>query len=269
MKLGAIIRLAAIALGILSATIMAQRGFEIRFNEYFLGFLDRVGDLVGIPLTPVEVFLVRPALRLLHALGLKIELHDHWKYAFILVWLLLRSLARVVASWQFEFRVDTVFNFTWGGFCALLAGVLAGTVPFSDPGVFWWPFAFSFLFVAGLVSRYDTLTGHERKTQLGALGVFRLLLFVFIGILALLAARVNPLKSPFFEATRAPSLAYLATFIGFLGALALMIGAVRRDGEGDTWWQKWLGSTGGRMGLDVLAVLGGAAFITWAAHALA
>jgi hypothetical protein len=122
MKFGAIFRLAAIALGIVSATIMAQRGFEIRFNEDFLGFFDAVDHLIGGMLGPVEEYLIRPALRALAALGVEIQLQDHWKYVSILLWLSLGSWARGAASKRFP--QWSVFQIVWAVLCALLGGVL-------------------------------------------------------------------------------------------------------------------------------------------------
>jgi hypothetical protein len=263
MKFSTILRLAAIALGIVSATIMAQRGFEISFDEDFLGFLDWVGGIVSVPLAPLGALIVR----LLHSLGVEIELQEHWKYAFVLMWLLFGSFARANAA--AELPGLAAFVFVWGGFCALLSGVLAGTVPLSDPGVFWWPLACLGLFTVGPPAWVATID----RTQGGAwLGDFRISLASLLwpmGVFILLPTVAVLMLFSFFETTTAQGLASLTAWIGLMGLFFLIAGAFDRKGEGDTWWQKWLGSPVTRIGLDVLAVLGGAAFLTYAAHVLA
>jgi hypothetical protein len=268
MKFSTILRLAAIALGIVSATIIAQRGFEIRFNEDILRFFEMVGEITGLIVTPFELILIRPALRLLATWGYQIELQEHWKYAFILLWLFTGSLARATASARHPGWA--AFAWIWGGFCALLAGVLAGTVPLSDPGVLFRPFACFFLFFVGASAWRATFYRREGETWLGAVGLFGALGLLATGIFSiLLAAGIIPSGFLRSGAISAPGLATLTAFIGILGLLYLILGAFRPGRDGDTWWQRWLGSRPARIGLDVLAVLGGAAFLTYAAHALA
>lgn len=263
MKFSTILRLAAIALGIVSATIMAQRGFEIRFNEDFLTFFNSVGEIVGVIVTPIEIVL-RHVLAWFSSLGVEIELQDHWRYAFILMWLFLGAWARAQT-------VFAAFTFIWGGFCSLLAGVLAGSVPLSNPGVFWWPFACYLLFLSG-GSVWIATAYRNQNTNYNWLEVFWGVFgrrFFFSVVLAVIANVAIFLLFPLLRETSAPYLATLAVFVGLAGLINLVEGAFRRAREGNTWWQQWLGSPNARMGLDMLSVLGGAAVITYLAHVLA
>jgi hypothetical protein len=63
-----------------------------------------------------------------------------------------------------------------------------------------------------------------------------------------------PFRGMFFEATPAPGLATLAALIGIIGGGSLFLGATDPDGQGESWWQKWLDSPITRIGLGVLGV---------------
>src|SRR5262249_19220776 len=139
-----------------SAVLLAHSAFGIRFNEDFLLFLGIVGDAIGLIVTPFELLLVNPVVRWLHTLGLVFELHDHWRSAFVLLWLFIASATRAFNSPALVFggagagaAIRSLFRWVSAAFAALLGGALAGTVPLDDPAVLWWPVAAYFLFESG------------------------------------------------------------------------------------------------------------------------
>jgi hypothetical protein len=156
LKLGTIVRLALIGLGIASAVLLAHSAFGIRFNEDFLLFLGIVRDTIGFIVTPFEVLIVQPVVRWLHEQGWALELHDHWRSAFVLLWLFNASEMRTNASPSFIFggagagaTIRIPVRWAWAALTALLGGVLAGTLPLNYPAVLWWPVAAYFLYSSG------------------------------------------------------------------------------------------------------------------------
>jgi hypothetical protein len=152
MKAGAIVRIALIGLGIASAVLLAHSAFGIRFNEVFALFLDLVRDFIGVLVLPFELVIVKPVVRWLHELGLVFELREHWKNAFVLLWLFNASAMRAVAPLSLMLggagagaAIRTPWHWAWAALAALLGGALAGAVPLDHPAVLWWPVAAFFL----------------------------------------------------------------------------------------------------------------------------
>lgn len=156
MKLGTIARLALIALGIASAVLAAHSAFGIRFSEDFVLFLGIVRDAIGFIVTPFELLIVNPVVRWLHEQGLVFELRDHWRNAFVLLWLFNASAMRANASPSLIFdgagvrlTIRISIRWAWAALAALLGGALAGTVPLDHLAVLWWPVAAYYLFESG------------------------------------------------------------------------------------------------------------------------
>lgn len=154
MQSGTITRITAILFGIASAVLLARSAFGIRFNEDFMRFLDIVRDIIGVVVTPFELLIVKPIVRWLHDQGFAFELRDHWRNAFVLLWLFTASEARSRTSRPVgpPASVADLMHYyparvwMWGALAALLGGVLAGTVPLHHPAVLWWPVATFFLY---------------------------------------------------------------------------------------------------------------------------
>lgn len=152
MKLGTFIRIAAIILGIASATLLAHSALGIRINESFELFLAVLRDIVGVAVLPFELLIVAPIARWLHEHGFVFELYEHWHSAFVLLWLFNIGSMRSAAPLPGEIDEETfltAIRWTWAAFTALLGGALAGTVPLDHPAVFWWPVTALLLFGGG------------------------------------------------------------------------------------------------------------------------
>jgi hypothetical protein len=154
MKLETIGRLLAIAMGIMSAVLLARDGFNIPLNEYLDAVIQTYDDTFKtIALTLFEP-LIHAIFACLREYGWHLNLFEHWKYAFVLLWLFNASFSRGFATTPSgPEQTEYVFNFSlrwiWAALTALFGGVMAGTVPIGDPSVFWWPIAAFFAYRLG------------------------------------------------------------------------------------------------------------------------
>lgn len=144
-RLDAIIRIAAIVVGIGSATLLAHSALGIRFNEDFLLILRLVENTVGLIVLPFELLFLNPFVHWLHAQGIEFQLYPHWKNVFVLLWLLYAAVQRAVSpvallAGQEGIKVafHTASRWVWVAFAALIGGSLAGTATLNDPAILWW-----------------------------------------------------------------------------------------------------------------------------------
>lgn len=187
---GPLLRLLGILLGVAAAIGLARSGLGFRFRHDFLFLLDALDWLVGPFTWPFDVFIVRPLARYLHEQGVLFELREHWRNAFVLLWLFNSRFLRAQFPSSFQLVITSgtpdalviSFRWIWAGLTALLAGVLAGTVPLAHPAVLWWSAAGYFLFRAG----DDVLTTYFLKLTTEARGgVLALVLSSAFALLAL------------------------------------------------------------------------------------
>ena len=240
-----ILRLLAIALGIVSAAIMAQRGFQISINEDFATFFSAVDNLIGGVVEPLH-FVVGRVLDWLRSLGWNVpHLQPGWKYVFVLLWLIFSSVARgqaagKAASWRLR-----IFVWSWGGICAAIGGVLSGVTGDISTGA---AFAYSLWCVGYLLWNLNTIgLRWWLWKSFGVTGLFCLASTIYL-------LTFRP------EVASGMGLAPVAIFALGAGLLWLLMGPIDRN---------WLRSWNGRAGVDILSVLGGAAIITLLAHELA
>jgi hypothetical protein len=259
-----------IPIGIMSALALARDGFGFKL----LPWLDAVITAYGILFDDLFLDIVLVSFEPLFALlknwfDLNWNLYPHWKHGFVLLWLFFAAWERTALKPDAVQRWRDVPLWIWffvaigwisAGLIALVAGVLSGTVPLEHPAVLWWPMAGFGLFIAGAGARQDWLASRrDRKPWASALGITALFIVIGSALMAL----------PMISNSRSPGLATLAILIGSLGVLSLLVGTLFPEGEGNTFWQKWLGGRSMLLGLDVLAVLGSAAIIVWIAQQFA
>lgn len=191
--IGTIVRLLAIALGIMSATAMAVNGFEVPVNQGLMDVLEGVRELVGTIVWPFEKLIVMPVVNWLHAQGARFDLYAHWKTAFVLLWLYFAAFSRAAVATGYSLG-RTVYVWLLSGVCALAGGVLAGTAPLSHPAVFWWP-ASALLFsdIALRAMNAARGSGDLRITWLTYFAPVALAYFAVAAFCALMAASVRTL----------------------------------------------------------------------------
>jgi len=255
MNFSTVLRLAAIALGIVSAIVIAVRGFEVPVSQAFVETLEGVREFVGTIVWPLDRLVVTPIVMRLRALDIEFELFDHWKDVFVLAWLFMAATARAYGDWgRWQ---DMAFIWVVGALCALLSSVLAGTATLSSPNIFLWPLL-GFLIWAAAITRWRV----SRKDWWPTLLAEVIVPATVVGLTAY-AFGFLIVSSP------SPGLVSLTAFVAIWGVLAIGEGVFDLSGNGGTWLQHLPSELKIRIGIDILSVLGGAAFIVYAAHQLA
>jgi hypothetical protein len=229
-----ILRALGIAVGIFAMWRLARIGFNVEFNDVFQAFLDRMRKFFELDavIDVIEEWCVVPTLTWLRGFGWTIP-HpgDHWRPVFTLEWLLLAAAARNLPG-------NIAVQIAWAFVCALLAAVAAGTQPPTTWAVVLWPIAALLLFGAGLLGKFGA-TG----LALGAAA-----LFAAVGVFD-----TTPTKASLGFVNNSPALLNLVGLVGFIGLGMLMVGLT----NGGTWRER-LTDPSTAIGLDIVAVMGGA-----------
>jgi hypothetical protein len=259
-----VLRIALILLGIMSATLMGQEAFGAQWSERFLAVLAVIRDAVGTLVAPLDLLVVQPGLRILRSWGVDITLHDHWKHVFVLMWLVLGAWAKFQTAAQptLAFRI---FNFVWGFVCAAAAGVASGTAEYHERALLFWPLAALCLYFTGRYARTLLFERHDATvTTLTALCLIGSA--IFTGYCTLVAVGVVPMAPFSADGLPNPGLAMLAAFVAFFGFYLFMMPSIKRGG--DIEFGEWLHARQAQAGIDILSVMGGAAFLVWLGNVL-
>lgn len=256
-----ILQAAAILLGIASVLVFARDGLHFFVDQTLSYTIIVVDGWLGLVLDwpPIRSVLqsLLAALQSLLGIEFDLQLMPHWKQAFVLMWLLLRAFARatsaVTGPWTSAFR------FANGFVCATAAGLMAGTVDLAHPGIFFWPLAgfFFYLYLNCLWAALpDQPVGRRLLTSIAG---------IFFGFLALICAvfAANFMKQETWGGVWSPSpwMWALAALVTLVALFSLFIAARGPASAGEHWFWRSAKSPGGRMGLEILAVLGSAALI--------
>lgn len=249
-------RILLLPLAILSVIVLARDGFRIPLNLYF----ERVLDIYDDMFRTIAVLIFEPAIRtVLAAVGqwleIKLILLPHWKYVFVLWWLVFGAIARAV---QVRRPLRMGAWYAWGGLCALLGGVVAGLTPLSSSGFLLCSSAL-FFYLCG-VFVYTAL--QESLTLRTGGWAIASALVITIGVSSFSGIFYDPRGGSF-------GLKVLLTTIAVFAA-GIMISAIgparHRAASTGSFWREYLGDRELTVALDVLAVLAGAATITCVAY---
>lgn len=239
-----VFRVLVIVLGMGSAITLARNELHIGLNQYFDAVVEFY-DSKFKDVTFVVVDLLRTWLRI------DLNLLPHWKHVFAVLWLLLGSLARNRLEIVPPIDANNApprtlrMHWLWGGVSALIAGLIAGTLPGDGDGVFWCAVFGLLLYWVGLYLWHRWWRRHWLTARFGAdlarLGIFAAIGFVIGHAVATPAAGLVSIGATTFI--------YAAWYI------------VR----GASYWDR----DEAFIGIDILFVLSGAFLFLLVGHALA
>jgi hypothetical protein len=253
MTFGTIVRIAAIALGIMSAVILARDGFNIALHEY----LDAVIQVYDDAFKDIALIVFEPLIAAVFTLfrdwfDWHLQLYGHWKYCFTLTWLYLAACARTEAP------KNKLWSNLWGGCLALLVGVSSGVVPVTHWGVFLSP-------VLG-TAVYWLAADFPTQVRVAGVGGFLeglpygfAVWFRRVGAFALLSLPVGHLGLSSENSWLASLVAFVAILAAFHIWVTLWVSVRNRRLD-------FFGDPDADTGVDIFAVLGGAAAIVYVAH---
>ncbi len=119
------------AAGSLSLVMLVKLGFDFGFVAPLQLMLDYYQQAVEFLLGWAEPPL-RFALQCVSDwIALDLNLHAHWKYVFILMWLYFGADAKII--WGKDRKGSAIATVIWGGLIALVASVASGTVKPDSP----------------------------------------------------------------------------------------------------------------------------------------
>jgi hypothetical protein len=249
-------RLLLLPIAILSVVVLARDGFRIPLNVYFDRLLDVYDDTFG-----TVAVLIEPAIKaVLSIVGqwvqIKLILLPHWKYVFVLWWLVFGTIARTIVA--HGARTNATVWYAWGALCALLGGVVAGLAPLSSVG-FLLSSSGLFLYMCG-VNMYaaiqDGLT--VRNGVMAIVGA----LILAIGVSSPAGIFYDPRAEGFGLKVLLTTIALFA-----VGIAMVAIGPARyRAASTGSFWREYLSDHEVTGALDVLTVLGSAAILVCVAY---
>lgn len=246
-----IARLAFVPFGVLSAVALARQGFDLQLNAFFSELINAYDGTMQAVARLVFEPVIKAAFDQLRAwFGVDLKLLPHWKYVFILWWLVFGAIARAVA--QAKGQRAAVGYYAWGGTCAFAAGVVAGVSPLTSLGMFLCMSGL-FFFMAGIYV-FDAWKRWPGLEQFARGFVWVLFSAMIVGALG--AIFYHPNGNAF-------GLQATVTAIGLVALFALWsaVAAVRAETNANAGrvWARISVDPVATASLDVLTVLGGAA----------
>lgn len=251
MRLSTILSYAFALLALAAAVLLAVDGLRVEVVGGAAEVLDAIRGAIAVLVWPFDVLIARPILAWLPTQNLNVEIYDHWRSLFVLLWLLFASTARAIT----EESAWGAFS-VWGlaGIAALPTALVAGSVPLSGTELFehvWSGFGLFY----GCALIFVWFFRRESQSWIFA--------YFFNGTAAGAVASLlwSARDMPIIKAWDSPGLLILAGSIAAFAISSVVFGAILQDGEGDTFLETWLGAPLTRAGAEMLVVLAGAGAI--------
>ena len=246
-----------IVLGAASLLVFARDGFHFFMQDFFNVLLKwSEGILKGVfdfaPFRALKDALISGIGAVLAQFGFpKIYEQPHWKQAFVLLWLGMSNYAHAMRDCEGR-PGATAFRYASAFLCALLGGLMAGTVHLAHIGVLLWP-VFGLLMFVGLNALWRAFSGGGRGADIVAAVV---LLAAAIGTAAW--ALTFAQTTVFSNASPSEGLKYVAIAVAAFAAWFLIAGSRGADNAAAPRWHE---NRGRRMGLRMLSILSVAAVV--------
>jgi hypothetical protein len=249
-----VLRPVLILAGVASGVVLASKGFAFPSGESVQTLVAAIDGAVSFVVWPLEQ-VVDAAAAWLQGQGAPVVVADHWKHAFVLLWLV------YVAVWGLWAPPETLAGASaqWlvSGGMALVAGVLFATVPLDSREIFFWPGIGT-----SLIITVRLWTGGFRMWVLYD-WLFPVLLFLVL--VATVAPDLTLQGSPrlpsiwpgdreFFAAFPNEAFARFWMGVALTGVLFVLYGVGDVHAEGDTLVQRWANSRITRFGFNVAVV---------------
>jgi hypothetical protein len=254
-----IYRMVLIPLAVATATMLWVEGFKLPINQGVATVLDGVRAALAAIALPLETVAVTPLVNWLHTQNFAVDLQDHWRAAFILLWLLFGSTAK---SFTDSTPAWSAVLWSISGLAALAASLFVGSASLPDPNALLFRYV-TFGFAAFLGFNLLLVWLEHRESQ-----AWFFVYFLIAGVFA--AARrvlLIGMDAPVLATLPSPGLAMVAIIFTLLGATNVFVGAFLQEADGETIWQRWLRSNLTRCGFDILIVIGGAGVLVYVATA--
>lgn len=268
MRIGTILRLAAIGAGIFSTAQIMRVGLQIPLSDFLnnvIAAYDSALTILSLLVEPVS----RAAFESLNSLfGVELSLYPHWKHVFILTWLFVASQVRANFLPSFGRFGRDKFEFLWGLLCALLAGICAGTAPISHPAVFLWSIFWLIVHRIGntiWIATFMKIMIHRAGNSFSWISLVAKQTFVMLKKYVVVGFVAASISVAVFPATFS-WLAALLLFVAMEAGLYLKYGLSRTVGEGMgdlAPGETRFDHPATRVGLEILSVLGVASLVVW------
>jgi len=180
-----LIRCISILFGVLFLSSFIIFELNISINEVLLSFFTIIEGIVTTLTEPLQLLVVNPILRMISALGFDIEIYDHWRNIFMLLWLFNASNLRSLLNQKVKHQ--RYVRWVWAAVAALSSALMAGSLPLENEGVFWFAAGAVFLFKFGdgfILRFYSTQASSLHFYTISAISsfaVFALLTSIALG----------------------------------------------------------------------------------------
>lgn len=252
-------RALGIIAGVFSLSLLVWKGFHIELGPFMVLVLDVYAREASAFFGLAEPSIKAALLFLEKWVRIDIDLYPHWKHAFVLMFLIFGAIART--AWWSGDKPRAIFLFCWGTIVALLAGTAAGTVELdgavSNMLMAFWPIMGVVVFYLGLDAWIALFEGFDDFTSLAWWIITR----IALPGLVLLVAGTQIERIPGLHDVETPGLVLLTSLVLIQALFFLWQGVAYPEGGGDTRWQQTINDGDTHTALDMLSIIGGAAFV--------
>jgi len=259
-----IIRWIGILAGVISLVALAQDGFNLAVGPALLAVLGVYEAAMGRAFGLLEPMIIDQLRLLKERFAWDLKLLPHWKHFFVLTLLYFSAYAR--QAFGERLYGIAVFETVLGIVIALVSAVACGTIGLEQQhsGVLIALIPIIGIFLFGVSDSIwgATFLRHSGVSWARAFGVMLLDDFVRLAFMIIPVLYFsNAERLAVFGPLPSPGLAVLGTVIPAIAVYHLWAGSMEEVGICGTEWQRFMARGHTKVGLDILAGIGGAALV--------